>query len=338
MNPKHDFNEGDYIKTKDNLFFAVKGNRHPPDKVIAYLRYTPDPTGNRDHNGQPYRRHYDIPETTRLLQQNHPQYINHIPWLNQKLQSIPHQHIQTIYKPRQKLRQIQENPQTKLEKLLKRFTTTLTNKAKITTTSIGITGSILIDLHTDKSDIDLNVYGRNKGRKIYTALKKLRKQETWINPYTPETIKQTLNNRWKDTEQDQKKLATIETSKILHGKINTTDYFIRLLLPEKDTTTSTPIRKIKIKTMITSASDAIYTPCTYKITENKHHITELKSYRGKFTEQAKTGDQVELKGTLEKVTNGNQTWNRIILGQQGDYLIPIRSSKDNYLNHNVPKM
>jgi len=46
--------EGDLIKTENNVIFDVKGLVHPPDKVIAFPRYIPSPTGNRGSGADMY--------------------------------------------------------------------------------------------------------------------------------------------------------------------------------------------------------------------------------------------------------------------------------------------
>ena len=47
------------------------------------------------------------------------------------------------------------------------------------------------------------------------------------------------------------------------------------------------------------------------------------SFRGKFTEQAKEGDVVEARGTLEEVEYSDRAIYRVILGGRGDHLVPI---------------
>ena len=39
--------EGDYIETKDNLFFDVKGILHPKDRKICFIRFYPHSDGDR---------------------------------------------------------------------------------------------------------------------------------------------------------------------------------------------------------------------------------------------------------------------------------------------------
>ena len=59
--------EGDYIETIDGLFFTVKGIQKQKELVIAYLRYIPDPNGDRERDGNRYRRVYGLDKTQKIL-------------------------------------------------------------------------------------------------------------------------------------------------------------------------------------------------------------------------------------------------------------------------------
>ena len=52
-------------------------------------------------------------------------------------------------------------------------------------------------------------------------------------------------------------------------------------------------------------------------------VSQLKRYRGKFTEQVKQGDRIHARGTLEKVESDGATFYRLVLGGRGDYLLSI---------------
>ena len=39
--------EGDFIEVIGRAFFDVKGYTHPPNRIVAYIRYYPDPKGSR---------------------------------------------------------------------------------------------------------------------------------------------------------------------------------------------------------------------------------------------------------------------------------------------------
>jgi predicted nucleotidyltransferase len=323
------FSEGDYIRTDDGLFFAVKGGRHSDELVVAILRYIPDEKGERVQDGKRHCRVYDIVSTTKFLAENYPDYLNYIDWLGLRLQSVPTSKIVEVYKPTQRLQDILARPESRLEEQIAHFVERLSDASGVSSASFGVSGSLLIGFETVDSDIDLNVYGEMEGRKVYDAFKQLRSIEDWVSPYDADSIELVLKSRWGDTGLDLDRLRAVECDKVLHGLVYGVDYFIRLLADE-DNSTSIPIKTAIISATVTDASHGIFTPCTYRIEKalisgesSYYPISELKSYRGKFTEQVRAGDEIQARGTLEKVTHCNATYYRLILGGKGDYLIPV---------------
>jgi predicted nucleotidyltransferase len=322
------FNEGDYIETIDGLFFAVKGNRHLDDKIIAYLRYIPDRSGSRILGATKYKRLYDLKKTTEYLQKKYPKYLNYIPWLNQTLQTVPFELIKKIYRPEKKLAEVLCNPSTELRKIIKEFVEEISLLSKISTSKMGISGSLLIGLENETSDIDLNIYGRKAGKKAYRAIKHLREEVKWVSSYDYKTIKSVFESRWGKSSLNRNKLIEIEMNKVLHGLVHGVDYFIRLLKEDSNSSTSIPIRKVKFRGTVYK-SDEIFTPCNYRL-KNIDDVNSLGiktidivSYRGKFTEMTKCGDFVEVQGKLEKLLVNGGIFYQVILTEMDDYIIPI---------------
>lgn len=327
------FNEGDYIQTTDGLFFAVKGSRHPEGLVVGILRYLPDPHGDRVLDGMKYTRVYDIISTTDYLRKNHPEYVNYIPWLGIELQSVPASKISRYYEPRERLNGILANPESEVERVLADFVNAISKTSGISTDSFGVSGSLLIGLQTEGSDIDINVYGQDEARRAYDALVEIRETLDWVKPLKGELFDTVLRSRWGDTGLSLDLFSRIESSKVLHGLVHRREYFVRLLIVDDDSV-SKPIKRATIKAKVIDASKSIFNPCIYGVaqvssdTENLE-VTELKSYRGKFTEQAHEGEIVEARGTLEKVHREGGVYYRLILGDSGDYLL-LLDTKDNY--------
>ena len=46
----------DFIYSTDGLFFASTNYVHPDDRFISFLRYIPDPNGDREKEGKRYRK------------------------------------------------------------------------------------------------------------------------------------------------------------------------------------------------------------------------------------------------------------------------------------------
>jgi predicted nucleotidyltransferase len=322
------FSEGDYIRTIDDLFFSVKGGLHSDELIVCVLRYVPDEKGERTFDGKHYRRVYDLDSTTEYLKNNKSTYVNYIDWLGLSLQSVPVSHIAEVYKPTQRLQHIISKPDSILEEKVYNFVNILSDTSGVALSSFGISGSLLIGLDDDNSDIDLNVYGIKNGQRVYDALKKIRREENWVSAYRKDSIEPILFSRWGDTGIDLEIFRKIEMKKILHGLIGDVDYFIRLLVDEKKSN-STPIKSVSISATVTDSSQAIYTPCLYSVEdviledESTYNISSLKSYRGKFTEQVKKGEKIKAQGTLERVAQENDIMYRLMLGKKRDYLFPL---------------
>jgi len=328
------FNEGGYIKTYDGLFFAVKGSMHPQNLVVAILRYVPDPNGDRVLDGARYKRVYDIGSTSEYLRKHHPEYVNHIPRLGIELQSVPVSKIAQYYEPRLRLNGILASPESDVEQVLTDFVTAIHETSGVSTDSFGVSGSLLIGLQTEGSDIDINVYGQDNGRRAYDALAEIREKQDWVKPLDGELFEGVLRSRWGDTELPLHQFSGIESSKVLHGVVHGKEYFVRLLMAD-DESVSKPIKRATIKARILDASRSIFNPCIYGVTHlsgdtRNLEIIELKSYRGKFTEQAHEGEMVEARGIIEEVHGEDGIYHRLILGGSGDYLLPI-NFKNTYL-------
>ncbi len=327
------YNEGDYIQTTDGLFFAVKGSRHPEGLIVGILRYLPDPDGNRVLDGVKYKRVYDIGFTTDYLRENHPEYVNYIPRLGIELQSVPASKITRYYEPRKRLNIILSNPETEVERVLADFVHALSGKSIVSAANFGVTGSLLIGLQTEGSDIDINVYGQDESRRVYNSLIELRETLDWVKPLEGDLFDSVLKSRWGDTGLSLDLFSEIESSKVLHGTVQGREYFVRLLISDDDYV-SEPVNRASIRARVVDASKSIFNPCTYEVTQvsgdSEHIVTELKSYRGKFAEQVHEGELVEARGTLEKVQGKDGVYYRLMLGGSGDYLLPL-GTHDSYL-------
>ncbi|HID91464.1 TPA: hypothetical protein EYP44_05850, partial [Candidatus Bathyarchaeota archaeon] len=69
--------EGVLIETRGGLIFYVRGHVHPPGRVIAFPRYIPDPSGDRERGGVRYRRVGSLAEQISAVVQNAPSYMAH---------------------------------------------------------------------------------------------------------------------------------------------------------------------------------------------------------------------------------------------------------------------
>ena len=318
--------EGYYIETDEGLLFTVKGLHHPDGGFIAYLRYIPDEHGERIRFGRRYRRVYDLEETTRYLEENHPQYLR---WMEEKgirVQFVPHSHIRRIHDPREGLREILRHPEGEIETLAARFAEALSAEG-VPLKDVGLTGSLLIGLRAEESDIDLVVYGRRSGLKAYGALRRLRERGLLSSLPLDEALR-VAEMRWGGAGLDLRRLAELERVKLLHGLIDGVPYFVRLVPHPwefEPPMGSKPLRVVRVRGVVVDDDEGIYTPCRYVVEAEADglRVEELMSYRGRFAEQVWEGDEFEARGVLEEVHSSRGVYYRLMLGRRGDYLIPL---------------
>ncbi len=338
-----DLCEGFFIETSENLIFHVKGFNHPSDGFISFLRYIPSKSGSRERNGEKFKKIYSMNEKFSFLEENYPKYVKFSEKINKKIQFVKSSEIKRIYNPKEKLKKIIENkPDNPLKLKTLDFVEELLEQG-VNIENLGITGSILTELHTQNSDIDLIGYGFEEGKKIYSALDKLRKKESKISPYNRQGAEKIAKFRWKNSPLDLKAFLSIEKNKILHGKFENKDYFFRLARQPKESEyefENTSFRRIgtaKIRGRIKDDKYSIFTPNKYPIDckkiENQENleIENIFSYRGKFTEQAKKNEEILAEGRLEKINYENGTKTRMILGKPKEYMIPINDKTKKHL-------
>jgi len=334
--------EGELIKTKDNVIFDVKGFVHPPNKVIAFPRFIPSPQGTRGSQKELYGKIYSLSERFKFLEQNSPNLIVHDPVFDETLCEVPIATIQEHYEPIEKLRLLRTSKKLgDLERKALQLAESLQEAAGISWSAIGVSGSVLVGLQTPKSDIDPVVYGVENCRSAYAALENLLKDNaSKFKPYSREELQALFDFRSKDTIMSFEDFARVESRKAFQGMFDGTDYFIRFV---KDWSQINEqygdvcyknSGYAKITATIADDSEALFTPCTYKIENVKvvegpelEPIQEIVSFRGRFCEQAKKDERVTVQGKVERVINKKKEreYYRIILGNKpSDYMVLSR--------------
>ncbi|MDH7558559.1 MAG: hypothetical protein QHH18_08185 [Candidatus Bathyarchaeota archaeon] len=331
--------EGDIIEDLNRIIFDVKGLVHRLGKVIAFPRFIPDSCGDRIRGKSVYRKIYSISERFKFLEQNFPQYIVYDSVFDEKLCEVPLEDVKRHYQPVNRLRQLRYCKRLDaLERNALSFLELLKNQAKIPWAKIGISGSLLVKLHTQSSDIDPIIYGAENCRKAYEALKSLMQDaKSDAKKYTTRELQKLYEFRVKDTRMSFEDFVLTEKRKVLQGKFRNRDYFVRLIKDWNEINESygtVQYRNVgyaRIKAEIADDSESIFTPCTYKlkntqILDGTHAglIEEIASFRGRFCEQARKGETVVAQGKIERVADKrqNREYFRLLLGNKpSDYMI-----------------
>ena len=324
--------EGDLIETKAGLIFDVKGLIHPPNKIIAFPRFIPDALGNRKRKNTSYAKVYALSKRFEFLENNFPQYLVRDPVFDERLCEIPFADIKKHYEPVEKLQQLRKsrNPDT-LETQALYLVQLLKENANIPWSAIGISGSILAQLHTSNSDIDPIVYGSENCWKAHSALKKLlNNRHGSFRPYNREDLKLLFDFRSKDTAGGFEDFVRTESRKTVQGKFAEIDYFVRFVKDWKEVKEKygdVQYRNVgyaKIEAIVVDEAEAIFTPCKYEIEKvtviegPKLPISEIASFRGRFCEQGRAGEKIVAQGKIEHVKDikRDRKYCRILLGNK----------------------
>ena len=321
------------------MVFDVKGLVHPAGKIVAFPRFIPSPQGTRQGKEGTYGKVYNLGDRFKYLQENHPDLIVFDPVFGETMCEVPIADITEHYKPEEKLWSLRTSKDlTVLENKALQLAETLKKEANIPWSSIGISGSIMAGLTTEKSDIDPLVYGVENCRKAYAAVQKLLKDEnSGFKPYSRLELQELFDFRSKDTQMSFEDFVLVESRKAFQGKFMGTDYFIRFVKDWSEISEhygdvcfkNSGYAKITAK--IADNSDSLFTPCTYKLENVRvvegpklQPIQEIVSFRGRFCEQAENGEAVEAQGKVELVTNNKNggEYYRLILGNKpSDYMV-----------------
>jgi hypothetical protein len=331
--------EGDLLLTKCGSIFDVKGLIHPTSRIIAFVRYFPIEEGEREKNGVTYGKVYSISERYALLRKRFPQYLIYDPVFDETLCEVPAGDVKKHYMPVEKLRELRTSRALdELENQVLHLAELLKERASISWSAIGISGSILVGLHTASSDIDPIVYGSANCLKAHLALRDYLKEKNHpFKPYDREDLKGLFEFRSKDSAADFESFVRTESRKVIQGKFAGKDYFMRFVkgwneIDEKYGDIQYRNRgNAKIKATIADDSEAIFTPCVYKI-ENVQildgakieKVEEIVSFRGRYCEQARIGEAVIAQGKIEHVADSrhHRKYNRLLLGNKpSDFMI-----------------
>ncbi len=334
--------EGDLIRTNDNVIFDVKGLVHPPNKIVAFPRYLPDTSGTRGHSGNLYAKIYNLADRFTYLQMKTPWLIVPDPVFGERLCEVPVAAVTKHYDPIKKLRMLRSAK--KLEPLEQKVVTLaeeLKEAAGIPWSSIGVSGSVMAKLFTLQSDIDPLVYGTENCLKAYEALQTLLKDNrSKFKAYTKSELQTLFDFRSKDTIMSFEDFESVEMRKAFQGKYEGTDYFVRFVKDYDEITEKYGdicyqwAGDSKISATVVDDTEALFTPCTYKIENVKmlsgtkvESVSEIVSFRGRFCEQAKPGEKVEVQGKVEQVTDkrDGKVHHRIIIGNKpADYMALLK--------------
>ena len=343
----------DFIYTSDDLYFASTNYLHPEDKINSFLRYIPDPNGDREKNGKRYRK-VGSKEAYTYLRENHPDYLYFCDVTNVEMMGVPLDKVEKIIKPENRLiglkKTFKSGGKVKNPELIKKLMDIADffhYIADIPYENLGISGSILPGLQKENSsDLDFVVYGLDNHRRAIAAFKENRGKEVYIKDVdkyiTVEGITDdywdfVYNKRMSDESLTKDEFKWYENRKANRGTIDGTLFDI---LATKDYSEITgvwgdtvyePQGIAQIECDIVSALGAYDNPSLYTIENVKlidgvdFDLSEVVSFTHTYAGEVVDGEHVIAKGKVEKViVNGETSHYRLVVGT-------TREAVDEYL-------
>ena len=332
--------EGAAVETLAGLIFTVKGVVHPPDRIVAYLRYVPDKRGERVRGRERYRRVYSFVEQEEALRALGLSYRLEDPMLGVPVDAVPWDDVARVYDPRERLQRLRDvGSDGALNEDALALAELLLDAAGVPGTALGLTGSLLLDLHTPASDIDLVVYGDRECRKVHAALTRLLNDPSSAlrRPCGEELMAIHAMHR-EDTPISAADFARLQAGKVNEGRFAGRPYFVRFVklpaeVPERyGDPRFAPAGRALVEARVVDDRDALFTPCRYALRELRFlegprvaDLGEVVSFRGRFADQARAGQKVRARGTLERVIwpERPETTRLVIGGRPGEFLLGL---------------
>jgi len=313
------FRDGDIIYSRDGFIFYTFGYCHPEDRVIAFLKYVPEEYANKfrldwiNHKwffkGRTLLRPKRLfspevySELVRVFREDFPQYIIYSKNLRKHLLAVPKSEIEEVYTPDTALiRLLEKSPRDELEEKVVEFIELISERSGVSLELFGVHGSISLGMHTEKSDMDVAVYGAQNYRKVLAALKDLEREG--LLKISRESLVEILR-------------CNVGWFKGKRFVVNA----IRLRSEIKCGRKFTPLSPVLVECEVLDDSEAVFRPAIYRVKVLKvwkggakaGKAREVVSMIGLYRNIAEKGDRLIVKGMLEKAIDGEKYF-RIVVG------------------------
>ncbi|MDI6690671.1 MAG: nucleotidyltransferase domain-containing protein [Candidatus Bathyarchaeota archaeon] len=307
--------DGDTFITKEGFIFNVFGYEHPKDRLFAFLKYIPssfksffqvdflERTWNlgrlklfRAEKLYTAQNYQSFLETFR---KNFPNFVYFCPFRGKEVISAPLSSVKRVYVPRECLKLLAKRKRKdSLQRLTLDFISLLSSESSIPFEDFGVHGSVALNMHTAKSDIDVVVYGSRNFRKLERTIQKLAEAGG---------LSYIFNNR-------------LDAARKFKGRFKGKIFMYNAVRKPEEISSKygvyrfKPIKPVRFSCTVEDDSEAIFRPAIYKIEDykpsslssslSKEETPEtVVSMIGCYRNIAKKGDEIGVSGMLERVEN-----------------------------------
>lgn len=303
----------DFIETREGLALAVVAPGVEEGRVRCFLRYVRD--------GDTWRK-LETTAADTLLQLRYPDYIYHSIQLDAPLHAVPLENIRRHLRPRERLGELLDaRAEHPLERKL-HLLVDLLRCRRISMAEFGVTGSLLLGVHNENSDIDLVSFHRESFKQAQDAIGVAIQQgvltelthDDWLEAYGRRGCALDFDTFvWHERRKRNK--AMIAGTKIDLA-----------LVDASGSVSNPPCRKlgrIALRAKVIDATYAFDQPARYRL--DHPEIVEAVSCTHTYVGQAREAEWIEVCGHVEETGDGVQ---RIVVGSSreapGEYIRVLR--------------
>lgn len=322
------FRDGDIILTQENFIFYAFGYEHPPNKVISYIKYFPkevqakfrlawiDFEWNLDDLKYVRPKQLYSPkifkEIQKVFKENYPDYLFRDPYIGKTVFVVPIERIQKVFVPEMQLQELlQKSTPTSLEREAIDIIHLLSTRSEVPVTDFGIHGSLATGMSTEKSDIDLAIYGGGNYLKVKKVVFQL--------------FKENKLEYFNEIQSDEYRMNKYiyKGRKFVFNAIRKEEELRR----EYGRFRYSSIRPLHFYCDIVDSKESMFRPAIYHIEEyfaaddksiitKTHRPSQIVSMIGEYRDIARKGDEVEVKGMLERVEkmDNKEEYYRVVIG------------------------
>jgi len=303
----------DFIETAEGMIFAVVAHGTEQGKVLCFLRYVKDNLDWKKVSTEP---------ANAFLRQYHPGYLHYSPVLDAHLHAVAIDRVVIHHQPKQRLQHImQANQPDAIERDLFQLCQLLQQHG-LDLTQTGVTGSLLVGVQKQQSDIDLVCYGRSVFHHCRAITGELIAQGQ---------LQELNDNDWQESYQRRScELSFAEyvwherrkTNKaVINGRKFDLNFIDDSLCSEAASYQKQDAITLQCK--IIDDTHAFDYPAEFKI--DHEQFDAIVSFTATYTGQAVKGETVEVSGVVEQTQQGVK---RIVVGSSreahGEYIKVIR--------------
>jgi uncharacterized protein len=336
--------DGDTFVTKDGYILNTFGYEHPEDRVFAFLKYIPykykdlfqvemlertwkfgaNPLTAKLFRAEKLYTAKNYQTFIEAFRKNFPNYLFFDPTRSKELVTAPLDVIEQVFVPKDRLVWLQNLPKPdKLQKMALDLIELISKESGVDCGDLGIHGSIALEMHAPESDIDFVVYGTENFRVVEDAIQRLVNENklTYIAGNRIEAARKFVG------KYQGKIWMYNATKKPEEIKTQYGDY------------TYTALEPVRFTATVCNDAETMYRPAIYKISGYKPQDdqseldldkipVQVVSNIGCYRNIARTGQQVKVAGTLEKVqsTLNSDVFYQVVVGtatSEEEYIWPL---------------